>query len=95
MVENVIGQMKTIGSVRWNYSQQERGTADISATIKKLFGTQLIGVSVKIELKIGKDTQKPSQVEYQRKVEAAGGVYIISKTFDDFFSWYTEFTKPA
>jgi len=38
VVENVIGQMKTIGSVRWNYSQQERGTADVSATIKKRFG---------------------------------------------------------
>jgi len=97
VVENVIGQMKTIGSVRWNYSQQERGTADVSATIKKVFGAingvggQVVGVSIKIEIKIGKDTQKKSQKEYQEKIERAGGQYWIVKTFEDFHSQYLQF----
>lgn len=91
VVENCIGQMKTIGSIKWNYSQQERGTADVSATIKKKFGNQVIGVSVKIEIKIGKDTQKKAQKEYQLKVERAGGEYWIVKSFDDFYSQYQNF----
>lgn len=93
VVENVIGMMKTIGSVRYNYSQQERGTADVSATIKKQFGNQIIGCSVKIEIKIGKDFQKPAQKEYQQKVEKAGGFYWIVKSFPDFYQQYHEFVN--
>ena len=91
VVENVIGQMKTIGRVRWNYSQQERGTADVSATIKRNFAGVIIGCSVKIEIKIGNDTQKPHQKLYQQKVEAAGGFYWIVKSFNDFLERYEEF----
>jgi hypothetical protein len=48
---------------------------------------------VKIEVKIGRDRQSEAQVEYQRQVEAAGGVYVIAKTFDGFLTWYDEFVK--
>ena len=57
-----------------------RGSADISATIK--------GRSVKIEVKIGHDRQSEYQKEYQRKVESAGGYYIIAKSFGGFYDDY-------
>ncbi|HJY63731.1 MAG TPA: hypothetical protein VJ455_06205 [Ignavibacteria bacterium] len=63
------------------------GTADISATIA--------GRSVKIEVKIGRDKQSQKQKEYQRQVEASGGLYFIAKSFDQFFTWYNELFTPA
>jgi len=85
VVENCIGQLKTIGSVAWAYSSQQKGTADVSATIK--------GRSVKIEIKIGKDYQRPAQAAYQKQIESAGGIYIIVKTFDEFYQWYQKFVN--
>lgn len=93
VVENSIGIMKTIGSVRYNYSQQERGTADISATIKKQFGNQVIGCSVKIEIKLPGDRMRPAQIEYKAKIERAGGFYWVVKSFDDFHRQYHEFIE--
>ncbi len=65
---------------RFVKSQMTIGTADISATIH--------GRSVKIEVKIGSDRQSEEQRRYQRQVEAAGGLYYIAHTFDDFVEWY-------
>lgn len=56
------------------------GTADIHATIK--------GKSVKIEVKIGNDTQSPAQKEYQRAIERAGGLYHVARNFASFSWWY-------
>ncbi len=62
-----------------------KGTADISATIN--------GRSVKIEIKM-KDKQSEVQREYQRRIEAAGGVYLIVRSFAEFMTWYNTFTVP-
>jgi hypothetical protein len=71
----------------------KRGSADISATIKDSSG---VGRSVKIEVKIGRDKQSDKQVQYQKDVERAGGIYYIARDFDSFFAWYNEFTgKPG
>ncbi len=48
---------------------------------------------VAIEVKIGKDRQSDSQKEYQRKVEKAGGIYIIIGTFDEFIKHYAEISN--
>jgi hypothetical protein len=74
---------KTAG--QWTKGTGTPGSADISATI--------YGRSVKIEVKIGKDKQSVVQKEYQLMIEAAGGIYIISKTFDDFVEWYDNFSQ--
>ena len=74
---------KTAG--QWTKGTGTPGSADISATI--------YGRSVKIEVKIGKDKQSVVQKEYQQMIEAAGGVYIISKSFDDFVQWYDIFSQ--
>ena len=79
---NVIGQLKTIGSAKYIPSSGTNGTADISATIQ--------GRSVKIEVKIGKDKQSLNQINYQRQIEASGGVYFIAKNFEQSYKWYQE-----
>jgi hypothetical protein len=79
---DVVGNTKTIGRTRWIKSSMQVGTADISATIK--------GRSVKIEVKVGRDRQRPKQTEYQKQIEAAGGIYLLVKSFDQFYSWYVK-----
>ncbi|HUT43367.1 MAG TPA: hypothetical protein VMW95_03440, partial [Desulfobacterales bacterium] len=59
----------------------QKGTADISATIK--------GLSVKIEVKM-KDKQSPDQKIYQEQVERAGGLYFVARDFTSFKQWFDE-----
>ncbi|HOY32126.1 MAG TPA: hypothetical protein PKW80_09630 [Bacteroidales bacterium] len=77
---DVLGHQRTIGSLQYIKTAGQRGTADISATIK--------GRSVKIEVKIGADKQSDAQKEYQRSIEASGGLYFIAKDFEQFITWY-------
>jgi hypothetical protein len=82
-VTDVIGRTKTIGSMTWGKSTATKGSADISATI--------LGRSVKIEVKIGRDTQSEHQKVYQEAIEKSGGQYWIVKNFDDFYEKYQNF----
>lgn len=77
---DVLGNKRQIGSMKYIPGTATNGTADISSVI--------YGASVKIEVKIGKDRQSQAQLKYQRDVEEAGGVYIISKDFDGFVEDY-------
>lgn len=83
VVENCIGQMKTIGSVQWLPSSQRKGTADMSLTIR--------GRSVKCEIKMPGDRMSQHQKEYQNEVEQAGGIYWIVTSFEDFYNKYQNF----
>ncbi len=69
-----------IVSGRWIKGTGKDGTADISATIS--------GRSAKIEVKIGRDRQSIKQAQYQAAIEAAGGLYVIARTFQGFVDWY-------
>ena len=80
VVSDVMGINRAIGSIQYIKGTGTNGTADISATIK--------GLSVKIEVKIGKDRQSAVQKEYQLSIEFAGGLYWIAKTFDEFYELY-------
>jgi hypothetical protein len=82
-VTDVLGRTKTIGSMTWGKSTATKGSADISATIE--------GLSVKIEVKIGKDRQSEYQKIYQSNIEKAKGKYWIVKNFDDFYEKYQNF----
>jgi hypothetical protein len=82
-VTDVVGRTKTIGSMTWGKSTSTKGSADISATI--------MGRSVKIEIKYGKDRQSEDQKRYQEMIERSGGVYIIVRTFDQFYEWYNNY----
>jgi hypothetical protein len=77
---DVLGRTKTIGSIQYIRGTGTNGTADISATIK--------GRSVKIEVKVGRDKQSQDQKEYQERIERSGGLYVIAKTFQEFYEWY-------
>ena len=85
---DVLGRKRTVGSVIWIKGSTQNGTADISATI--------LGKSVKIEVKCeatGDKYQSKAQMEYQKKIEKAGGIYIIVRNFEGFFSWYQNFNN--
>ena len=84
-VTDVLGRIKTIGSMTWGKSTATKGSSDISATIK--------GRSVKIEVKIGKDRQSKDQKVYQENIEKSGGQYWIVKNFDDFMKKYDDFLE--
>ena len=94
-VTDVVGIQRTIGSVQYIKSTGQKGSADISATIP-LKVSNGYGVKCAIEVKWGKDRIRPDQLEYKRQIEAAGGVYIIVKTWDDFLAWFNyiaDFTR--
>ena len=79
-VADIMGHSRTIGSIEWRPSGTTKGSADISATIR--------GRSVKIEVKVGRDTQSEAQRQYQASIEAAGGIYYIARDFESFVIWY-------
>ena len=79
VVTDVLGDMRHIGSVTWLPTSGEKGTSDISATIR--------GRSVKIEVKI-RDKQSEYQKSYQLKIEKAGGYYWLVRSFDEFMNFY-------
>jgi hypothetical protein len=86
-VTDVIGRRKTIGSIVWTKGTGTKGSADIHSEINVTINGQRIPISVKWEVKIGKDRQSKDQKEYESKV----GNYFIVKSFDDFYEKYTEF----
>lgn len=87
VVKNILGVRSTIGSVEWQKGSGKKGTADISATVR--------GISVKIEVKIGRDSQSDDQKEYQMSITKAGGIYVIAKEFGDFVKWWVKnFGRP-
>lgn len=85
VVSSHIGQRKTIGSGKWIPGSSKNGTADISAIIKDKNG---FAMSVKIEVKIGRDKMSEAQQRYKESVEAAGGAYWIAKSFEHFMEQY-------
>lgn len=77
---DVLGRERMIGSLTYIKGTSTNGTADISSIIN--------GKSVKIEIKIGKDRQSDAQKKYQQATEKAGGIYLITKSFDEFMEQY-------
>lgn len=82
---DVIGRQKTIGSVKRIKTSGLVGSSDLKLYIN--------GKIVAIEIKIGRDRQSQAQKEYQERMEKAGGIYLIIKDFETFFSWFQEFIK--
>ena len=82
--EDVTGKVRTIGTGQWIPTSGMKGTADISAVIQ--------GRAVKIEIKI-RDAQSEDQKRYQQRIEAAGGIYLIVRSFAEFMDWYNQFIQ--
>lgn len=80
-VIDVLGQRRIIGSSTYIKGTTTNGTADISGIVKCNSGKV---VPVKIEIKIKKDKQSKAQIEYQKSIEAVGGLYWIVKDLEQF-----------
>lgn len=93
VVTDALGFKRQIGSKGWTKGQGTKGTADISSTIPIKTKNGIFGLSVKIEVKIGKDKMSPEQIKYKENIEAVGGVYLIAKNFDDFLIEFREIYK--
>ena len=75
------------GLYKMGKTNQDVGTADVSAVISfrsPKDNSIIRGLSVKIEIKISKDRMSSHQWEYKSKIEKAGGIYIIARTFPQF-----------
>lgn len=82
VVADVLGTQRRIGSMTWIPGTGAAGTADLSAIIK--------GISVKIEIKIGRDVMSAAQERYRDQVIRAGGQYWLCHNMDEFHTFYTK-----
>lgn len=64
-----------------------KGTADIHACLNS--------IHYSIEIKIGKDSLSKYQEATQAKIEAAGGLYFVAKSYQSFHDWITSKRKEA
>ncbi|WP_264552775.1 hypothetical protein [Flavobacterium sp. N2038] len=81
-------QINLNGKTKWIKGSGQVGTSDISATIK--------GRSIKIEIKCEgtrDNYQSKDQIEYQKQIERAGGVYIVIRNFTQFYDWFNAFVN--
>jgi hypothetical protein len=83
IVTDILGHQRQIGSCKYIKSSMTPGTADISLTLKG-------GLTVKVEVKWGKDRQSEAQKKYQASIEKAGGIYLIIHKFEEFYEWYMD-----
>lgn len=83
IVTDVMGHRKQIGSGKYIPGSGTKGTSDVKAVIA--------GRMFAIEIKIRKDKQSEAQIEYQKKVESAGGIYFVAKTFDEFYLFISNY----
>ena len=91
IVVDAVGFQREIGSKSWQKGTGTKGSADISATIPVSIHGVMVGLSVKIEVKFGKDRQSIEQKKYEQSINDAGGVYMIVKDMDSFIEWYDNF----
>jgi len=81
-VTDVLGRQRVIGTIQRVHGSGMKGTSDIKAIIHGLF------VAIEVKCSATHDRQRPAQHEYQKQVEAAGGMYVIATSFPQFFQWY-------
>lgn len=62
---------------------QNNGASDVAAIIQGKF----FAVEVKMQ-----DKQSEAQKNYQKEVERSGGVYVIARTFEEFHTYYKQWT---
>ncbi|MEO7535849.1 MAG: hypothetical protein ABIU30_18455 [Ferruginibacter sp.] len=76
------------GQLIFTPSTTKPGTADILGCYKSRY--------IAIEVKIGADRQSKEQIQEQKDVTAAGGIYIVAKDFPTFLSnfFYTVKIDP-
>jgi len=87
---NCLGEgVKTMGVKRvingvekWTKGGGRKGSSDIHAMFPR---KNDFPIPIKLEVKIGKDTQKKEQLKYEKDIKKINGLYFIIKNTDDFF----------
>ena len=79
---NVFGKEIQLGKGKYIPTTERNGTSDISGVYK--------GVPLAVEVKIGTDKMSAAQRQYKDDFEAAGGVYIIARSFGQFIDEFQE-----
>ena len=79
IVSDCLGNQREIGSVTWLPSTTTRGISDIVSLVK----SKHLSIEIKIH-----DRQSEHQKAYQQSIEAAGGIYLIVRNFQQFYDWY-------
>jgi hypothetical protein len=65
---------------KYRKSTSRKGLADVMSTFR--------GLSLHIEVKVGKDRQSDAQKEIEKEVNHSGGYYYIAKDFTRFKEWF-------
>jgi hypothetical protein len=73
--------------IEWQKGTGIKGSSDVKGHINVNY--QKYAIPVYIEVKI-KDRQSDDQIEYERKVNKTGGLYVIVKSPDDFLKFYDD-----
>ena len=76
----------TKGKKVWIRGNTQRGTADIHALVNSKH--------ISIEIKIGADKMSEYQEKEKERIENAGGLYWVVKTFEDFLQKYDSLFVP-
>lgn len=78
------GQLVTIDTgIEWKKSNSMKGMSDIDANLKH--PGHPYGIPWKIEVKVGRDTVKDSQIEFGKKVAGTGAIYSVIRSPEEFF----------
>lgn len=67
-------------------SQQRAGLPDVFAVVE--------GRAVFVEVQAGKDRLSEVQKETISDLEKAGASVYVAQTFEGFYAWFTDFTRP-
>ena len=70
---------------RYVPNTQKKGMGDVFATYK--------GVSIQVEVKIGRDRMSATQQRTKAEFEQSGGYYFIAKNFESFRQWLDSFIQ--
>lgn len=69
---------------RYRKSGSTNGVEDINCTYPLNVKGITIGLTIAIEVKIGKDVMSDDQKKRKQRIELAGGIYIIAKEMEQF-----------
>lgn len=80
-------QINTASGKKWIKGSSKKGSADIHSCIQGRY----VAIEIKCEA-TGDKYQSDDQKAYQKETEAAGGIYLIIRTFEEFYNWFNRKT---
>jgi hypothetical protein len=69
---------------RYRKSGSTNGVEDVTCTYPLDVKGTTIGLTIAIEIKIGKDKMSDDQKKRKQRIELAGGIYIVAKEMEQF-----------